>query len=230
MRSPVHSPALPPEPAPAPSSASRYAWYVAGLLFLANTLNQIDRILISVLLVPIQRELGASDTEMGFLVGFGFVVFYTALGIPFARWADRGVRSSIVALAVTLWSAMTALSGLARSYWDLALLRFGVGVGEAGGGPPSHSLIADYFPRETRGRALGLLAAGGYVGGSFGLLAGSWLDHFLGWRGAFAALGVFGLLVGSLIRATLREPPRGQMERPGAELGEVPLGTAVRPL
>src|SRR5262245_15300133 len=163
--------------APAASFSFSYAWYAAILLFLSNLLNQIDRSLVSILLVPIQKELGASDTAMGFLMGFSFVLFYTALGIPLARWADRGVRVWIVALSVTLWSAMTALCGLARNYWQLAGARLGVGVGEAGGAPPAHSLIADYFAPQRRGRPLALFGAGGLVGGSLGWLAGGWLDY-----------------------------------------------------
>jgi MFS family permease len=217
-------------PAPGGSVSLPYAWYVAILLFLTNLLNQIDRSLVSILLVPIQEELGASDTAMGFLIGFSFVLFYTALGIPFARWADRGVRVSIVALAVTLWSGMTALSGLARNFWELAAARLGVGVGEAGGAPPAHSLISDYFPPERRARPLALFGAGGHVGGSLGWLAGGWLDYWLGWRGAFLTFGLLGMAVGALIRFSLREPPRGQMERPGAELRDEPLGTALRTL
>jgi len=212
------------------NDGNRYAWYVAVLLFLTNVLNQIDRSLVSILLVPIQRELGASDTAMGLLIGFSFVLFYTALGIPFARWADRGVRVSIVALAVTLWSAMTALSGLARNFWELAVARLGVGVGEAGGAPPAHSLISDYFPPERRGRPLALFGAGGHVGGSLGWLAGGWLDFWLGWRGAFLALGLLGIAVGTLVRISLREPPRGQMDRAGAELMDEPLGASLRTL
>jgi MFS family permease len=167
---------------------------------------------------------------MGFLVGFPFLVFYTALGIPMARWADRGVRRSIVALSLASFSAMTALIGLTRSYWELAAARLGVGAGEAGSGPASHSLISDYFPPQRRARALAMLAAGGYVGGSFGWLAGGWLEALVGWRGAFLWLGLPGVVLGLLIRATLREPPRGQMDRPGTDLGGQPLGAALRAL
>lgn len=210
--------------------ASAYAWYAVGLLFVTNALNQIDRSLVGILIVPIKRELGVSDTAMGLLVGFPFLVFYTALGIPMARWADRGVRRSIVALSLTFWSAMTALIGLTRNAWELAGARLGVGAGEAGSGPASHSLISDYFPPEKRARALALLGAGGYVGGSFGWLAGGWLESLVGWRGAFLWLGLPGMALGLLIRATLREPPRGQMDRPGIDLMGMPLASALRTL
>jgi predicted MFS family arabinose efflux permease len=207
-----------------------YAWYVLGLLFVTNMLSLIDRSLVGILITPIKRDLGASDTAMGLLVGFTFVVFYTGLGIPLARWADRGVRRSLVAMALTVWSAMTSLSGFARSYWELAFFRLGVGAGEAGSAPASHSLVADYFPPARRGRALALLGAGSYVGGSLGLLAGGWLNRFVGWRNAFLWIGLAGVLWGVLVRASLREPPRGQMDRPGSELGELPLREALRAL
>jgi MFS family permease len=209
---------------------SAYAWYVVGLLFVTNVLNQIDRILVRILLEPIKRDLGTSDTEMGLLAGFAFILFYTALGIPMARWADRGVRRSIVALSLGFWSAMTAAIGFTRSFWELAAARLGVGAGEAGSGPASHSLLSDYFPPERRGRALALLGAGGYVGGSFGWLAGGWLEQLVGWRRAFFWIGVPGVLLGLLIRATLREPERGRMDRPGTALDELPLRAALREL
>jgi predicted MFS family arabinose efflux permease len=217
-------------PSVSAARGSAHAWYAVVLLFLTNVLNQVDRSLVGILLVPIKRDLGASDTEMGLLVGFAFVVFYTALGIPMARWADRGTRRTIVALSLAFWSAMTALIGLTRSFWELALARLGVGAGEAGSGPASHSLISDLFPPERRGRALALLGAGGYVGGSFGWLAGGWLESIVGWRRAFLWIGLPGVLLGLLIRATLREPPRGQMDHADADQRELPLAPALRAL
>ena len=213
-----------------PTRGSAYAWYAVALLFFTNTLNQIDRSLVGILLEPIKKELGVSDTAMGLLVGFGFVVFYTALGIPMARWADRGTRRTIIAASLAFWSAMTALIGVTRSYWELAAARLGVGAGEAGSGPASHSLLSDYFPQHQRARALALLGAGGYVGGSFGWLAGGWLEALVGWRNAFIWLGLPGVLLAVLIRATLREPPRGQMDRPGTDLEGLSVSAALRTL
>jgi predicted MFS family arabinose efflux permease len=211
------------------TTSTAYAWYAVFLLFLTNVLNQIDRNLVGILIVPIKRDLGVSDTAIGFLVS-AFVVLYALLGIPMAYWADRGTRRSIVALSLSFWSAMTAAIGFSRSVWEFAAARLGVGAGEAGSGPASHSMLADYFPPEKRGRALALLGAGGYVGGSFGWLAGAWLEQRLGWRSAFMAIGAIGVGLGLLIRTTLREPARGRMDRPDADLSAVPLMRGLRTL
>jgi len=210
-------------------TGSGYAWYALGLLFLVNVLNQIDRNLVGVLIVPIKRDLGVSDTAMGLLVS-AFVGLYALLGIPMALWADRGIRRTIVALSLVFWSAMTALIGVSRSAWEFAAARLGVGAGEAGSGPASHSLLADCFPAEQRGRALALLGAGAYIGGSFGWLAGAWLEQHVGWRSAFVAMGAIGIALGLLIRATLREPERGGMDHVGADLSSVPPIQGLRTL
>src|SRR5512145_996272 len=128
-----------------PVSAA-YANYVLGLLFVVYVFNFVDRQILSILLEPIKADLGVSDTAMGFLTGLAFALFYTVAGIPIARWADSGTRRTIIAVGLFLWSAMTACSGLARNFLHLALARVGVGVGEAAGSPPAHSLLSDYFP------------------------------------------------------------------------------------
>ena len=133
---------------------STYSNYVLFVLFLVYVFNFIDRQILSILLDPIKTELGASDTQMGFLTGFAFAVFYTVAGIPIARWADYGVRRNLIAVGLAVWSAMTALSGAAQSFLHLALARIGVGVGEAAGSPPAHSLISDYFTPEKRATAI----------------------------------------------------------------------------
>ena len=120
-----------------------YANYVLGVLFLVYVFNFIDRQILAILLEDIKADLGVSDSAMGFLTGFAFALFYTVAGIPIARWADVGVRRSIIAMGLAVWSVMTAASGLARSFTELAIARVGVGVGEAAGSPPAHSLIAD---------------------------------------------------------------------------------------
>lgn len=209
--------------------SSAYAWYALALLFLVNALNQIDRNLVGILIVPIKRDLDVSDATMGWLVG-AFVWLYALLGIPMAIWADRGARRSIVALSLGFWSAMTAAIGGSYSVAAFAAARLGVGAGEAGSGPASHSMLADFFSPEKRGRALALLGAGSYVGGSFGWLAGAWLEQRLGWRVAFVAMGAIGVALALLIRATLREPPRGGMDHPGADLSELPLLEGLRSL
>lgn len=186
-----------------------YRGYVLGLLFLAYVFNFIDRQILSILLEPIKRDLGASDTMMGFLTGIAFALFYTVMGIPIARFADRGVRRSVIAAGIAVWSAMTAVSGLVRTSGQLALARIGVGVGEAALSPPAHSLLADYFPPHRRATALSIYSMGIHVGIMFGFVAGGWINEFFGWRVAFFVVGLPGLLVALLVRLTVREPERG---------------------
>ena len=193
-----------------------YPWYVLGLMFLLYLSNHVDRQILSILLEPIKEEFGASDTMMGFLTGPAFAIFYATAGIPIARFADRSTRKHVVAVCAVLWSLLTALSGLAQSFVQLALLRVGVGVGEAGCTPPAHSLIADYFPPESRGRAMGIYASGAMAGGAFGYLVGGLLYSAFGWRVAFIAVGAPGILFALLVWLTVREPPRGRFERDGS--------------
>ena len=130
--------------------------YALSVLVVVYTFNFIDRQILSILLEPIKQDLGLSDTALGMLTGFAFALFYATLGIPIARLADRGNRRNLIAIALTVWSAMTAVSGLAQNFWHLLIARIGVGVGEAGCSPPAHSMIADYFPSENRATALGI--------------------------------------------------------------------------
>lgn len=208
-------------------SSDLYARYVLVVLALVYVTNHIDRQILMVLLEAIKTEFGASDLQMGLLTGPAFALFYTFAGIPIARWADRGPRKLIIVLASAMWSAMTALSGTARSFASLAVFRVGVGVGEAGCSPPAHSLISDYFPPHQRGRAMSIYGAGTQIGAAFGYLLGGWLLVSLGWRNTFVAVGVPGVLLSLLVWATIREPMRG-----AAESGEPPpsaeRGTALR--
>jgi len=229
MRFPMAA-AQPPPQTPSSHSATgapreapdAYAWYVLGVLFLLYVIAYVDRQVMSVLLQPIKQEFGVSDTAMGLLTGVAFAIFYFLFGIPIARWSDRGVRRSIIALAVGFWSAMTALTGVAQSYAHLLLLRIGVAAGEAGGGAPAHSLVSDYFPPSRRATALAILTTGGSVGMMLGLALGGWLGDRYGWRLAFVALGLPGLAVALLVRASVREPPRGRFDAgaPPAPRGE----------
>lgn len=146
---------------------------------------------------------------MGLLTGIAFALFYTCAGIPIARLADRGVRRSIIAAGLTAWSLMTAVSGLVRSFSELALARVGVGVGEAAFVPPAHSLISDYVPPARRATALAIFSMGVHVGTAFGFLLGGWIAQYFGWRRAFFAVGFPGLFLALLVRFTVREPPRG---------------------
>jgi MFS family permease len=211
------------------SQVSRsYSYYVLGLLSLVYVFNFIDRQVLAMLVQPIKDEFGVSDTAMGLLAGFAFVVFYTFAGIPIARWADRGSRRTIITLAVTLWSAMTAASGLVRSFAQLALARVLVGVGEAGGSPPAHSLISDYFPPERRATALSIYAWGVYIGAAIAFLGGGYLTQYFGWRTAFIAVGLPGILLALLVRLTIREVPRGFSEGGRAPIPATPFGTVLR--
>ena len=185
-----------------------YSNYVLGVMFVAYVFNFVDRQIISILLEPIKKDLQVTDTLMGFLTGPAFAIFYATLGIPIARWADFGVRRSIIALGTAVWSLMTAASGFAQNFFQMSLARIGVGVGEAALSPPAHSLLADYFPVERRATALGIYSMGIHIGILFGVLAGGWLDEFWGWRRAFVVVGLPGLLVAAVVQFTVREPVR----------------------
>ena len=195
-----------------PPSRAR-ARVVLGVLFVVYVFNFIDRQILSILIGPIQKDLGVSDTAMGLLSGFTFAIFYTLAGIPIARFSDRGSRRGVIAVCLTLWSVMTAATGLAQSFWQLALARVGVGVGEAGGSPPSHSLLSDYFPPERRATALALYANGIYVGAGLAYLLGGWVVTHFDWRTAYFGVGLAGLPLALLVRATVREVPRGLWEQ-----------------
>jgi MFS family permease len=189
--------------------SDRYARYVLGVLFVVYVFNFIDRQILAILLQPIKQDLHASDTAMGFLTGFAFALFYAVAGIPIARLADRRGRSMLIAAGLAVWSAMTAASGLAQTFTQLALARFGVGVGEAAGSPPAHSLIADYFSPRRRASAMAIYSSGLFVGVLFGYLIGGWINEFFGWRRAFFVVGLPGLAMALIVRLTVRDPPRG---------------------
>ena len=214
---------------PPPSRAR--ARFTLAILFIVYVFNFIDRQVLSILIGPIQSELGVSDTAMGLLSGFAFAIFYTLAGIPIARFSDRGSRRGVIAASLGLWSLMTAATGLAQNFWHLALARIGVGVGEAGGTPPSHSLLSDYFPPERRATALALYANGIYVGAGLAYLLGGWVVTHFDWRAAYLAIGLAGLPLALLVRATVRELPRGLWEkRSGAPPAQPPFREAVREL
>jgi predicted MFS family arabinose efflux permease len=191
----------------------RYANYVLGVLFTVYVINFIDRQVLAVFIGPIKEEFEVSDTAMGLLVGFAFALFYTFAGIPIARWADRGNRRSIIAIGLALWSAMTVACGFTRNFLQLALARVGVGVGEAAGSPPAHSLISDYFAPTQRATALGIYSWGVYIGSALAYLGGGYLRAHFEWRTAFILLGIPGLLFALVVRFTVREPPRGYSEQ-----------------
>jgi MFS family permease len=205
----------------------RYRQYVLGILLVVYVFNFIDRQILSILLEPIRQDLGLSDTQLGFLSGVAFAIFYATMGIPIARLADRSSRVNVISWSLAAWSVMTAVCGLAMNFWQLMLGRIGVAVGEAGASPASHSLISDYFVPETRASAMGIYAMGVPIGTLIGLLAGGWLVHFFDWRTAFIVVGLPGVLMAIIVRFTVKEPPRGNSEGIMKEQEPVPLKEAI---
>src|SRR6476661_5509144 len=195
--------------ATAKPSPRRY--YVLGLLTIIYALNFLDRTIFNVLIEPIKKEFQLSDTMMGLLAGFGFALFYSLLGIPIARAADRLNRRNIVAVAFAFWSAMTALCGAASSVTSLALARIGVGIGESAGSPASQSIVADLFAKNERPRALGIYAVGTYLGVFLGYFVGGYVNQHYGWRMAFYVAGLPGILLAVVLWLTISEPKRAGM-------------------
>lgn len=201
---------------------SRYAWYVVVVLMLANVSAFIDRQILSLLVQPIKRDLEISDTRMSYLLGLSFAVLYSVLALPIARWADRSGRRGIIAGGIAVWSGMTFLCGLARSYSQLLLARIGVGVGEASLNAPAVSLLADYFPRDRLGSAMSVYSMGIFLGSGLAYLIGGWvvgiaaslaswhipwLGAIRPWQWVFLLVGGVGLLI-ALLMLTVREPVR----------------------
>lgn len=214
-----------PAPAAAPDArVPAYSWYVLGVLVLVYILNFIDRQILSILAVDIKADLNLTDSDMGFLGGAAFAVFYALFGIPLGRLADNWNRVRLLTLGLAVWSVMTALSGLARNQLSLSLARMGVGVGEATASPTAYSLISDYFPRRQRATAIAIYSSGIYLGGGVSLFIGAvivkaWNTAYpgggplglVGWQAAFMVVGIPGILL-ALWVATLREPQRGLMD------------------
>jgi MFS family permease len=200
-------------------------WLYLAVLFLVATSNYVDRNIISVLLEPIKKEFGVSDTMLGLLSGAAFTLTYAVLGVPVARWADKGNRRLIVTAALTVWSVMTAVCGLAQSFWQLALARVGVGVGEAGALPPSQSLLVDYFPPAQRARALAIFVSASSAGYILGFVLGAQIAATQGWRAAFLMVGLPGLALAALTWFVLPEPRRAQGMPSGAGASEPMLAT-----
>ena len=197
-----------------------YRIYALVLLLLVYVSNYADRQILGILTEPIKKEFGVGDTEMGILGGVAFAVFYATLGVPIAVLADRWNRRNIIVGATVIWSAMTAVCGMAGSYLQLLVARIGVGVGEAGGSPPAHSIISDLFPRHQRASALAVYSLGVPFGLVVGLYLGGMISATHGWRAAFLALGAPGIVLALLVLFTLREPQRGQAD--GVAEGEAP--------
>ncbi len=199
-----------------------------GVLVVVYVFNFIDRQILAILAPAIRDELLLSDTQIGALSGVAFGIFYATLGIPIARLADRYSRVSIISICLSIWSLMTAFSGLATNFIQLLIARIGVGIGEAGGSPPSHSLLADYFAPGKRATALGIYALGIPVGILFGNLAGGWIGEIFGWRQAFFLVGIPGIILAIILKLTVKEPPRGYSEEKPADTSTVPFRTVLK--
>ena len=195
-----------------PKYSQRYKAYVLLILTGVYTFNFIDRQILVIIQESIKGELGLSDTQLGLLTGFAFALFYVSLGIPIARFADKNNRKNIVSVALMIWSGMTAISGFVMNFFQLLLARIGVGIGEAGGSPPAHSMISDYFPAHQRATALSIYSVGIYVGILAGYSIGGWIDATYGWRVAFYALGIPGVIYALIVFLTVKEPPKGHSD------------------
>jgi MFS family permease len=184
---------------------SWYPGYVLAMLGLVSVLNYYDRNLIAILVEPMKRDLHLSDANIGLLSGIGFALMYSVLGIPVARLADRYGRARVLAATLAVWSLMTVLSGRAMNYTSMVLARIGVGVGEAGGLPASHALVADYFAPVSRGKALSVIGICGALGISLSLAGGGFINDWRGWRVAFYVGGLPGLALSVLLFLTVRD-------------------------
>ena len=196
------------------------------VLLVVYILNFLDRQILNILAEPIKAELGLSDTELGLLAGPAFAVFYAVLGIPIARYADRGStnRISLISISLAIWSGMTALCGFAQNFWQMALARIGVGVGEAGCTPAAHSLISDAVPAQKRASAIAFYGMGVPIGSLLGLVIGGVVNDIWGWRAALMLVGAPGLLLALLLPVLLKEPRRfGLAKGEAAPSGPAPM-------
>lgn len=200
-----------------------YAWYVVFILMVAYTFSFIDRQILNLIIEPVRADLQISDTQISLLQGLAFALFYTLMGLPIAYWADRGDRRSIMAYGIALWSFMTCVCGLARSFLFLFIARMGVGVGEAALTPPGYSLLSDYFPPEELSRAISLFAGGAFLGSGLAFIVGGWVIDLVTamgditlpvigvvkpWQMVFFCVGPPGLIVALLVMYTVKELPR----------------------
>ena len=216
------------------------AWFGVGVLVIAFVFSIADRIIISLLVDPIKRDLNLTDTDMGLMMGLAFAIFYALMGLPIGRWADKYSRRTIIGVGIFLWSIMTAMCGLARNFWELFLARVGVGVGEATLSPAAYSMIADYFPKDKLGRALGVYQSGAFLGVGLALIFGGLAIRFAAtaddvslpligviapWQLAFIVVGLPGVLVAALM-FLVKEPVRQGLS--ATQDKEISLGEAIR--
>jgi MFS family permease len=214
--------------APPKRPLTRPAAYALALLTVIYALNFLDRTVINILIDPIKHTYHVSDAVMGFISGFGFVILYSLLAAPVARWADRSNRRNLISGGLVIWSGMTALGGVARNALQLTLSRFGVGIGEAAGTAPSMSMISDLYPGDQRSTAMAVYQLGPVIGGFLGSFVGGWVNQYYGWHDAFFVAGIPGVLVALLFRFTIREPKRGTAEVKKVDTSQQKLGETMR--
>ena len=199
--------------------SNRYLNYVLVMLTLIYAFNFADRQILVILQESIKKEMQLSDTELGLLSGLLFAIFYVTMGIPIARYADKGNRRNIVAGSLGLWSIMTAISGYCGNFIQLILARIGVGLGQSGESPAAHAMISDYFPLEKRTTALSIYSTGLYIGILVAFLMGGYLNQYFGWRTAFLVMGVPGIIFSLLFYVTVKEPKMGATDLRGSTSG-----------
>jgi MFS family permease len=209
---PAQTPNTPNTANTANTPSTLYRNYVLFMLTIVYVFNFIDRQVLVILQESIKKDLHLSDAQLGFLSGFTFAIFYAVLGVPIARLADRTNRRNTITVSLGLWSIMTAVSGTALNFIQLAAARIGVGIGEAGGSPSAHAMISDYFPPRRRSTALSIYSTGIYFGTLIGYIMGGYLNQRLGWRTAFFAVGAPGIFFSLLFYATVKEPRRGSTD------------------
>lgn len=209
--------------------SSPQRWKMLAVLFLVSTISNVDRQIMTVALEPIKTDFHATDTQMGLLTGAAFALFYATLGLPIARWADRGNRKLIITISIVFWSLMTAVSGAAQNFAQMFLARLAVGGGESGALPTSQSLIADYFPPESRGKAIGIFATAGVAGYAVALIGGAQIASHFGWRAMFVIFGLSSLLIAVVVSRVLQEP-RNMLPRRAKQAASERTGASVAAL
>ncbi len=212
----------------APSTG--YRAYVLFALIAVYTVNFIDRQILGILAIPIQTDLGLTDTQLGLMRGLSFALLYSTLGVPVAMYADRTNRVRIMTAALTLWSAFTIACGTATSFLHLFIARMGVGVGEAGGVAPAYSIVSDYFPPQERARALGIYSFGIPLGSAIGIVFGGVIATLLDWRTAFFMVGSLGIILAPILFFTVKEPQRGRFDAPGAKTAPAKISEVIATL
>lgn len=205
-------PLIPDQKKNATPFTTRYSNFILFMLTGVYVFNFIDRQILVILQESIKKDLHLSDTQLGLMSGFTFALFYVSFGISIARLADKSNRKKIITISLLIWSGMTALSGRAQNFIQLLLARIGVGIGEAGGSPPAHSMISDLYAPGKRATALAIYSTGISIGILLGFLIGGCIDRYFGWRTAFFVVGFPGIIFALIFHFTVKEPLRGLSE------------------